>query len=132
MAKGKSKAVVAVPVPVAKPVPVPVAKVNVKVAPIPAKYSQLPEDLAREMMASDQRDLLRKGKKALAAGSVIDTGAGIQSGGARAQAAQAQADRVARKNARDDQDLAQALRGGIGGGRGGRNKQAQSIIRRIK
>lgn len=63
-----------VPVPVVKPVPVPVAKVNVKVQPIPAKYAQLPEDLAREMMASDQRDLLRKGKKAMDAGTVTGSG----------------------------------------------------------
>ena len=67
-------AVKPVPVPGAKPVPVPVAKVNVKVQPIPAKYAQLPEDLAREMMASDQRDLLRKGKKAMDAGTVTGSG----------------------------------------------------------
>jgi len=67
-------AVKPVPVPVVKPVPVPVAKVNVKLAPIPPQYRQLPEDLAREMMASDQRDLLRKGKKALAAGTVTGKG----------------------------------------------------------
>lgn len=47
--------------------------------PIPAKYAAMPEPIAREMMASDARNLLNSpaAKKAAAAGTVIPTQAGI-------------------------------------------------------
>lgn len=102
----------------------------------PAKdpYAGMPPDVAAAMRASDKRNVLGTpaAKKAMTAGTVVNTGAGIQTGGPRAAAAAAATAAIQAANAKETAGLSSALKGGLGGGLRGRATRMNRLMTRIK